>query len=115
MELLVSYLEDVQRISDAVVFAPGTPSITSVTVSPATATVSAGQNFQLDVEVVTSNFASKAVNWSVDTTSAGLGVTISVLGELHIPSDVDSETEITVTAKSVVDATKYDTATITVA
>ena len=105
----------VSPFANAVVFAPGTPSITSVTVSPATATVSAGQNFQLDVEVVTSNFASKAVNWSVDTTSAGLGVTISVLGELHIPSDVDSETEITVTAKSVVDATKYDTATITVA
>ena len=105
----------VSPFANAVVFAPGAPSITSVTVSPATATVSAGQNFQLDVEVVTSNFASKAVNWSVDTTSAGLGVTISVLGELHIPSDVDSDTEITVTAKSVVDATKYDTATITVA
>lgn len=105
----------VSPFANAVVFAPGTPSITSVTVSPATATVSAGQNFQLDVEVVTTNFASKAVDWSVDTTSAGLGVTISVLGELHIPSDVDSNTEITVTAKSVVDATKYDTATITVA
>lgn len=105
----------VSPFANAVVFAPGAPSITSVTVSPATATVSAGQNFQLDVEVVTANFASKAVNWSVDTTSAGLGVTISVLGELHIPSDVDSDTEITVTAKSVVDATKYDTATITVA
>ena len=105
----------VSPFANAVVFAPGTPSITSVTVSPATATVSAGQNFQLDVEVVTTNFASKAVDWSVDTTSAGLGVTISVLGELHIPSDVDSATEITVTAKSVVDATKYDTATITVA
>ena len=105
----------VSPFANAVVFAPGTPSITSVTVSPATATVSAGQNFQLDVEVVTTNFASKAVDWSVDTTSAGLGVTISVLGELHIPSDVNSETEITVTAKSVVDATKYDTATITVA
>lgn len=105
----------VSPFANAVVFAPGAPSITSVTVSPATATVSAGQNFQLDVEVVTTNFASKAVDWSVDTTSAGLGVTISVLGELHIPSDVDSNTEITVTAKSVVDATKYDTATITVA
>ena len=105
----------VSPFANAVVFAPGAPSITSVTVSPATATVSAGQNFQLDVEVVTTNFASKAVDWSVDTTSAGLGVTISVLGELHIPSDVNSNTEITVTAKSVVDATKYDTATITVA
>ena len=105
----------VSPFANAVVFAPGAPSITSVTVSPATATVSAGQNFQLDVEVVTTNFASKAVDWSVDTTSAGLGVTISVLGELHIPSDVDSETEITVTAKSVVDSTKTDTATITVA
>lgn len=105
----------VSPFANAVVFAPGAPSITSVTVSPATATVSAGQNFQLDVEVVTTNFASKAVDWSVDTTSAGLGVTISVLGELHIPSDVDSNTEITVTAKSVVDSTKTDTATITVA
>lgn len=105
----------VSPFANAVVFAPGAPSITSVTVSPAEATVSAGQNFQLDVTVVTSNFASQAVNWTVDADAVELGVTISVLGELHIPSDVDSETEITVTAKSVVDATKYDTATITVA
>lgn len=104
----------VSPFSNAVVFATGAPSITSVTVSPATATVPAGQKFALTAEVVTVNFASKAVEWSVDSTSAAAGVTINAYGELSIPSDATDESEITVTAKSIVNSAKYDTATITV-
>ena len=108
----------VSPFANAIVFVPGTPSITSVEVSPATATVSAGQTILLTATVVTSNFASKAVDWTVvdSTTSEPVdGVSINVYGELSVGADVDTGTELTVTATSVVDSTKKDTATITVA
>ena len=102
----------------AVVFTTDTIGITSVTVSPATATVTAGQDLQMSAAVVTTGFANKAVIWSVDSTSAGLGVTITQNGLLKVPADVEStigaETEITVTATSVYDSTVSDDATITV-
>ena len=66
----------------AVVFTTDTIGITSVTVSPATATVTAGQDLQMSAAVVTTGFANKAVIWSVDSTSAGLGVTITQNGLL---------------------------------
>lgn len=102
----------------AVVFTTDTIGITSVTVSPATATVTAGQDLQMSAAVVTTGFANKAVIWSVDDTSAGLGVSITQNGLLKVPADVEStigsETEITVTATSVYDSTVSDDATITV-
>ena len=98
----------------AVVFTTLTPSITSVTVSPSTATSDVGQELKLSASVVTVGFANKAVTWSVDIDSASDGVTIDVKGLLRIPSDATVD-EITVTAKSVYDTTKTGTATITVA
>lgn len=102
----------------AVVFTTDTIGITSVTVSPATATVTAGQDLQMSAAVVTTGFANKAVIWSVDDNSAELGVTITQNGLLKVPADVEStigsETEITVTATSVYDSTVSDDATITV-
>ena len=53
----------VSPFSNSAVFVPGQPSITSVSVSPETATVSAGQTVLLSADVVTANFASKSVNW----------------------------------------------------
>lgn len=103
----------VSPFANTTMFIPATPSITSVTVSPSTATADGGQNVTFEATVVTANFAPEQVDWSVDSTSAGLGVTINEAGVVSIPSDVDDAT-ITVTAKSVFDATKYDTATITV-
>lgn len=108
----------VSPFSNSAVFVPGAPSITSVTVSPDTATVMPGQTLLLSATVVTQNFASKAVEWSVAPTTEGTddieGVTINVYGELTIPADIDAGTSITVTAKSVADSTKTDTAVITV-
>ena len=112
--------------ANAVVFVPGAPSITSVDVSPATATVSAGQSILLSATVVTANFASKAVKWTLsavipgeggadDTPVEDLNATISPLGVLTVGSDVDSGVVITATATSVYDSTKSDYATITVA
>ena len=108
----------VSPFANATVFVPGVPSITSVTVSPDSATVMPGQTLLLSAAVVTSNFASQAVDWSVAPTTEGTddidGVTINIYGELSIPADIEAGTSITVTAKSVFDSTKTDTAVITV-
>lgn len=113
--------------ANAVVFVPGAPTVTSVTVSPATATVSVGQSVLLSATVVTSNFASKAVDWSLSgvtpseevggdpTPIEDLDASITRLGVLTIGADCDSGTVITVTATSVYDNTVTGTATITVA
>ena len=98
----------------AVVFTTTAPSITSVTVSPSTATSDVGQSLQMSATVATAGFANKAVTWSVDSDSASDGVTIDVKGLLRIPADATVD-EITVTAKSVYNTTKTGTATITVA
>ena len=100
--------------SNNAVFVVGTPAITSVTVSPASVSVANGTpSVQMGVTVVTSGFASQAVTWSVDSTSATAGVTVDSRGKVTIPSTVEDAT-ITVTATSTVDSTKYDDATITV-
>ena len=103
----------VSPFANAVVFVPGAPSITSVSVSPATATVNAGQSILLSATVVTTNFASKAVDWSISPETEG--VSIDPLGMLYVGPDVDSGTELTVTATSHYDSTKSASATITVA
>lgn len=88
--------------------------ISSVTVSPSTATVSKGQTVQMSATVVTTGFANKAVTWSVDSTSAADGITIDLEGKLQIPSTATVET-VTVTATSIYDTTKTGTGTITIA
>lgn len=95
--------------ANAVVFAPGDPSVTSITISPASATVSAGTTIVLNATVVTEYFASKAVTWSTETE----GVTIDPLGIVSIGPDVTAG-EVTITATSVADPTKTATATLTV-
>ena len=102
-------------LKQAVVFTTDTVGVTSVAVSPSTASVIAGGKLKLSAVVTTTGFANKSVIWSVDTTSAAAGVKINQNGELTIPSTVAASTEITVTATSVYDSTKYNTATVTVA
>ena len=106
----------ISPFSNAAVFVPGTPAITSVTVSPDSAVVMPGQSILLSATVVTAYFASQAVTWSatISGEAAPDKVSISPLGLLTTAPDITAGTEITVTAKSVVDATKTDTATITV-
>ncbi|MBO7731582.1 MAG: hypothetical protein J6S67_03495 [Methanobrevibacter sp.] len=105
--------------ANSAVFVPGAPSITSVSVSPESVTVAAGQSVLLSATVVTANFASKAVNWSATISGEPVGpddgVTISPLGVVTVGDDVTADTEIVVKATSVFDSTKYDTCTITVA
>lgn len=101
----------VSPFHNALVFTPTTPSVTSVTVSPATATVSAGGSVALSAKVVTTGFASQAVKWSCDETKA----TVSFNGVVTVKDGIAKDTTITVTATSVADSSKSGTATITVA
>lgn len=91
------------------VFVTGTPTVTSVTVSPSTLTMTAGQSTQLSATVVTSNFAPQTVKWSTETA----GVVVTPQGKVTLPAD--SSGEIVIKATSVFDPTKTGTCTITVA
>lgn len=106
----------ISPFANAAVFVPGAPSITSVTVSPETAVLMPGQSLLLSATVVTANFASKAVNWTATVSGEAdpENISISPLGVLTVSPDIDAGTEITVTATSVFDSSKTDTATITI-
>lgn len=93
-------------------FVAGEPSVTSVEVSPSTATATGGQNVSFTAEVTTANFAPQTVDWSVSDTACS----ISKGGTVYIPLDTSElgGSTVTVTAKSVFDDTVYDTAVITV-
>ena len=93
-------------------FIPGTPTVSSVEVSPSTATVGAGQSIAFSVAVSTTNFAPKTVDWTVDDDAC----TISKSGVLQIPLDTSllASSTVTVTATSTYDEDEYDTATVTV-
>lgn len=99
---------------NSVCFTVTAQGVTSVSVSPSTATVTKGQSLQLSATVVTTGFANKAVYWTVDADSYADGVRIADDGELFIPADATVE-NVTVTATSIYDNTKTGTATITVA
>ena len=90
-------------------YVPTTPTVSSVEVTPATATVAANSSLQLTVTVTTTGFAPKTVVYESDTE----GVTITEGGVVQIDAGVSGTVEITVT--STFDATKSDTVTLTVA
>lgn len=90
-------------------FIPGTPAVTSVTVSPATANVSAGQKVQLSAVVQTTDFAPQAVKWSV---TSGENVSVNQSGVVTIGAEATGK--IVITATSVYDSEKTGSATLTV-
>ena len=91
-------------------FIPAVPSVTSITVTPSTATVAKGGTLQLTATVVTENFAPQSVEWSISGTS---DVTIDQKGILTVPTD-STATSVVVLATSTYDNTVTGTATITV-
>lgn len=95
-------------------FTKDASSVTSVTVSPSTATITKGQSLSLNATVVTAGITNKSVVWSVDSDSSSKGVLINQKGILTVPADSEA-TSVTVTATSVYDNKKTGTATITVA
>lgn len=100
----------VSPFANNALFIPGVPAVKSVTVSPANATVKAGQTISLSAVVQTEYFAPQSVNWSSDTD----GVTVSKGGLVTIGAGVSSNTTVTITATSVYDNEKTGTSTIKV-
>lgn len=71
----------------AVVFIDDTtPSVSSVSVSPTTATVAKGQNLKLSATVATVGFANKAVIWEINEQAKTSGASITEEGLLKVPS-----------------------------
>lgn len=102
----------VSPFANAICFVTGTPSVTSVTVSPSTLTVAKGQSGQLSAEVVVENYAPKTVTWALSGTET-VTSTIDSNGKITIAAD-EANTTITVTATSTFDSAKTGTATVTV-
>lgn len=71
----------------AVVFVPDDITVTSVIVSPSSATVNKGQELQLSASVATTGFANKAVTWSLEGKT---GASISLDGKLKVASNYDN-------------------------
>ena len=106
-------IKSTSPFENACVFTTQQPSVTSVSVSPSSATVTEGGELKLSAVVTTTGFANKAVIWDVDSSSKADDVTIDSNGNLKVPADVSVES-ITVTATSIYDNNVYGTATITV-
>lgn len=103
----------VSPFANAMMYTDQTSGITSVTVSPATATLSKGATLQLSAAVVGTGFADKTVTWALSG-SETVTSTITPSGLLTI-AGTEANATLTVTAKSVLDPSKTGTATITVA
>lgn len=93
---------------NAIVFVPGTPTVDSVEVTPASATVSAGASLQLTTVVTVSGFAPQTVTYTSDND----GVTITEGGVVQVDANATGTATITVT--STYDSTKSDTVAITI-
>lgn len=102
----------VSPFANNTVYVAGAPTVTSVTVTPATATVLKGQSLHLTANVVTTNFAPKSVAWTI-TGNTSQGTHIDIYGNLFV-AEGETGTTITVTATSTFDNTKTGTSTITV-
>lgn len=99
----------VSPFANSVLFVPGTPTVTSVTVSPTTASVPKGGSVSLSCVVETEYFAPQTVVW----TSNAADVKVSAAGVVTVDADATSTTA-TITATSAFDDTKKATCTVTV-
>lgn len=88
-----------------------TPAVTSVTVTPETASVAQGGTQQLTPTVVVVGGAAQTLNWTTSDVSGK--VTVNGSGLVSVAIDA-TPGAYTITATSTVDASKSDTATITV-
>ena len=95
--------------SNAILFVPETPSITSVTVTPETATVAKGASLALTTVVVATGYAPQEVTY----TSSVDDVTVTEGGVVQVDADAESASA-TITVASVFDPTKTDTVTLTI-
>lgn len=99
----------VSPFANSVLFVPGTPMVTSVTVSPTTASVPKGGSVSLSCVVETEYFAPQTVVW----TSNAADVKVSAAGVVTVDADATSTTA-TITATSAFDDNKKATCTVTI-
>jgi hypothetical protein len=99
----------VSPFANSVLFVPGTPSVTSVTVSPTTASVPKGGSVSLSAVVATKYFAPQTVVW----TSNVADVKVSAAGVVTVDADAKSASA-TITAASAFDEEKKATCEVTV-
>lgn len=94
---------------NALVYVPTTPTVSSITVTPDTASVKAGSSLQLTVDVATTGFAPKTVIYESDND----GVAVTEGGVVQV--DADATGSATITVKSTFDETKTATVSLTIA
>lgn len=100
----------VSPFANNAMFIPGTPNVTSVSVSPSNASVKAGNSITLSAVVQTEYFAPQTVNWTSNTEN----VTVSKGGLVTVGADVQTGTSVTITATSTYNNKVSGSATITV-
>lgn len=109
----------VSPFANAVMFVTSADTITSVAITPDAVTASAGQTVQFSATVVAGAFANKAVDWTISgATSEDTKITNGgslILGSDETGTVVEGTGTLTVTATSVADSTKTDSATVTIA
>lgn len=98
--------------ANAVIFTDKTPAVSAVTVTPSALTMGKGTSTQFAATVTNAGFASTGVTWSISG-QQNANTRIDGQGRLYIAQDETAST-ITVTATSVFDADKSNTATVTV-
>lgn len=99
----------VSPFANSVLFVPGTPSVTSVTVSPTAVSVPKGGSVALSAVVATEYFAPQTVVW----TSSAEDVKVSAAGVVTVDADAKSTTA-TITATSAFDSAQNATCNVTV-
>lgn len=102
----------ISPFAQAIAYSDVAAGITSVTVTPTTATLPVGADLQLSVAVVGTGVINKGVQWTLKG-NASSGSYVSDAGKVHVAKD-ETATTLTVTATSIADAKKSASATITV-
>lgn len=103
----------ISPFAQAIAYSDVAAGITSVTVTPTTATLPKGAELVLTATVVGTGVVNKGVTWSL-TGNASSGTYVSASGKVHVAKDETAAT-LTVKATSIADVAKSATSTITVA
>lgn len=98
--------------ANAVIFTDETPAVSAVDVTPSALTMGKGTSTQFTAKVTNAGFASTGVTWSISGQQSA-NTRIDGQGRLYIAQD-ENATTITVTATSVFNTDKSNTATVTV-
>ena len=102
----------ISPFAQAIAYSDVESSITSVAVSPTTATLPKGADLQLAATVEGTGVINKGVEWSMSG-NASTGSYVSAAGKVHVAKD-ESGTALTVTAKSISDPEKTGQCVVTV-